>query len=76
MQVILKMDVSDEPGNSIEQIERFISDEYPDRSFHLGTGIEYNSLLNYVLRKNHLEREVTVEHKTKRATLSDNYIGQ
>ena len=30
MQVILKMDVSDEPGNSIEQIEQFISDEHPD----------------------------------------------
>ena len=30
LEVIAKMDVSDHPGNSIEQIEQFISDEYPN----------------------------------------------
>lgn len=30
LEVIAKMDVSDKPGNSIEQIEHFISDEYPN----------------------------------------------
>ena len=28
--VIMKMDVSDDPGNSIEQIEQFIAAEHPD----------------------------------------------
>ena len=30
VEVIKKMDVSDEPGNSIEQIEQFIAAEHPD----------------------------------------------
>ena len=28
--VIMKMDVSDDPGNSIEQIQQFIASEHPD----------------------------------------------
>ena len=73
MQVILKMDVSDEPGNSIEQIERFISDEHPDlltsksKKFPPGHRIRIQQFVElYVLRNNHLvEREATVDLKIK-----------
>ncbi len=78
MQVILKMDVSDEPGNSIEQL---ISDEHPDlltsksKKFLPGHRIRIQQFVSELCaKKKSLGKRGHSEHKnkaSKRTRLSD-----
>ena len=72
MQVILKIDVSDEPGNSIEQIEQFISDEHSDlltsksKKFPPGHRIRIQQFVSELCaKKQSLGKRGHSEHKNK-----------
>ena len=51
--VIISMDVSDKPGNSIESIENFISEHYTGNEEYYNTPTSAHSLMPFVFPPGH-----------------------
>lgn len=51
--VIISMDVSDKPGNSIESIENFISEHYTGNEEYYNTHTSAHSLMPFVFPPGH-----------------------